>query len=593
MKKITLSIIVASGLFAAENLPPITIKPDGDIFKEEARVDTSDLNFASTLKRFSGFNQTHTLQIGNIEGSPSRFSAVSWEGIVLKDSTAIDRQQTNINHLLLNSSGVSIAHGAVGAIYGAGGSGIVNIYDKKDAPSSVVLGASTLRERFAGGRYKIATEKLNGYIAAENRYANNYTAVSATAGKLDEKSEKDSVRSISFRSVVTAKINDEIDATIKVLKSDTKENYDAGWVADPNDSDSFWNHNLEILALEVDREDDDGYYQKVALHTTKGTKENHTAGSRSDYDSTTKLLSVDFGRKWDGSDLKVGANTQTESGAIDDAFSNLPSTEATQNEIYLDAKTKFDNNIVARVAARNTLFDSDIGGDSSANSYYVMVGYDDKKFNYGVSHAKTTQAPSIVQIVNPWGASNLDLKAETLTQARVFAGAKLEYATAKIEAFSTEIDDYIDWVSDPLNWANSKYENVSYHKFKGVKAGFEFLPTDEFIFYTNFTRLFSFESATDNTKDRIPESVIASGFEYDNNKLTVGYDIKASNSYKDGDRKLSGTFDDRFAVGYKTDKKQTIELSIKNVSNTYREKIYGYTPPTPKRTFFLAVKQEF
>lgn len=591
MKKILL-IGIATALVASESLPLITVKAQEENPQTlESKVDISDLDFASTLKRFSGFFQSSATQLGTIEGAPSRFTALSWEGIHIADSSAIDRQPTLVNHLLLSSSSVSITQGAVSSIYGAGGSGLVQISQRLDDKSQVALGASSEKDRFLGARVQIKSDKLKGYIAAENRYKAGFTAYSKEAGKLDTSSEKDSTTSTSCRGVIVGKINDEINATIKVLDSKAKEKYDGTdpitYAYLPNDRDSYWDHSLTAKALEINRADQAGFYQKIALHRTEIIREDHSSFAAK-YESVTDKIYAEAGKKWSFLDIKFGAENAQESGKI----SGQMDTEATQNSYYTNAKIKLENGVFSQLAFRNTLYESDLGGEVNADCYYALVGYeitpDQTKFSIGVSSARSINMPSLYQLINPWGSSNFDLKHEKLNQTRVFASAKNELFGVTLTGFETKIKNYINWIN-----ATSEYENVDEVEFKGAKAFVEFTPSDELAIYADYTHTFDHKSSADSLKNRQPSKIIASGFVYDTGIFTVGYDIKATNSYQDGTHKLKGSIDDTLRAGYKTADHATIELAVKNLSDTYREKAYGYTPETPKRTLFVSLKQEF
>lgn len=580
---------------ATENLPPLTVKTQSEALPWllSAKPELTDTGFADQLRRFSGFTQTSSTQIGSIEGAPSRFTALFWEGMTIADATGTDRQATFVNTLLLSGDRIQLAQGAVQPLYGQGGSGAVLIAQDADAPSRIALGGSDKGERFQSGRVKLQGP-VNGYVAAESRFSGGYTAYAAEAGKLDKDSEKDEGRSISYRGVVHVPAGEWLTLTLKALDAVSHSEYDAGWPTNPDDGASFWDTRMQMQGYEAALTPAEGVRIKAGFHRQHNRRENagndiYTGENRKQF------AEAGFDAAFGG--LKAGVSQGEESGTIE-AFLPMDGKNR-QNDLYAlvwgaVAGSRID------LAARQVRFNpgegekvEDLGYHAAFNHVFELDG---TTLQAGLSAAKSVQPPSLVQQLNPYGAANPALKTERLEQKRLNLGADFGWANVNAAAFKTEIKNYINWVSDPNDWTiPGKYENVDAVSFKGSYLHLGLKPLDGVLVYADQTRLFDRESSADSLKDRQSDRITTAGASWQYKRVNIGYDLRITSGYTDAasGETLKGERMDTLSLGYETAKNQKVRLSMKNLKNDYRESAYGYTPAVPERTLYLALEQVF
>lgn len=578
---------------ATENLPPLTVKTQSDALPWllSTKPELTDTGFADRMRRFSGFSQTSSTQIGTIEGAPSRFTALYWEGMNVSDATGIDRQATFVNTLLLSGDRIRLAQGAVQPIYGKGGSGAILIDQRADAPSRIALGGSNQGERFQSGQVRLEGP-IDGYVAAESRFSSGYTAYAAEAGKLDADSEKDESRSVSYRGVVNVPVGKRLTLTIKALDATAQNEYDGGWPTDADDSTHYWDTRLTMQGYEAAYKPADNVALKAGFHRQYNRREDsdttvYTGNNRKTF------AQGDYTGEFAG--FSLGAESLSEEAEITGTLEG----ENRQNDLTASAWVAAAEHRID-LALRQVRFDPDEGKKVNDEGYYLGWRYGIKlggaEYQAGLSTARAVQPPSLIQQLNPYGDPNDNLQTERLDQKRLNLGAQFGAIEVSVAAFKTEIENYINWVSDPSDWTiPGKYENVDRVSFKGGYLHVSYRPIEGLLIYADQTRLLDYESSAASLKDRQSDRTTTAGLSWQYGRASVGYDLRIGNEYTDAasGETLKGEKTSTLSAGYETNKGQTVQLTIKNLQDDYRESAYGYTPAVPERTIYLALEQQF
>ena len=419
-------------------------------------------------------------------------------------------------------------------------------------------------------------------IELENKTAGNRTTFAKTAGKLDTRSEPDETEATTIKTVLRFAPNDRLDLTIKALDAISKEDYD-GWDYslndyNPNDNAAYWDNHLMIGGFEA------GYLFNSYLGANAGINYTKTKRIDSDHDryiGTTRTVFGEVKTVFDGIEINVGAKNSLDeadiSGQIDDSDK--------QSSVFINSVINTDHHRFDLTVAENILKNTtDLSYDVSWKLFVSAV-------TLRLNAKKEVKAPTIYQKLNPWGETNKHLTHEALEQKLASAALNLENLSLQTVIYRTDIYDYINWVNIPP--FSGKYENVDRVKFNGVNLFAKFFIDDKFVFGGDFTKIFNYNSSDKSTENRQIKSVVTVFTNYRINRWLFGAEFRGTASYYDGTHKMNGERSNAVTAAYAADDHLTIELAVKNITNEYRETVYGYTPNTPERTLFLSVKKSF
>lgn len=219
-------------------------------------------------------------------------------------------------------------------------------------------------------------------------------------------------------------------------------------------------------------------------------------------------------------------------------------------------------------------FSSKVTGKFGAK---VPVGNESSiSINYGTAY----NAPSLIQIINPWGTANPDLKPENSAEASV----SYQNKAFTISLFDKRVEDLIDWVG-------GQYQNVTgTSKIRGYEAEYK-LSFDNIDLVANYTRLITAEKADGSALARRPEA--QAGFNV-NWYATNNLDLNLNGQYI-GERSEGGYTQFysvwNTTVNYQINKKLSTYLKVENLLDTYYQVIDGYG--TAERSFYVGLNAKF
>ncbi|GHV58532.1 hypothetical protein FACS1894103_0100 [Campylobacterota bacterium] len=538
-----------------------------------AQKNASDIDLKNQLNQFSKFTNTSSQSLGTIEGAPSRFTKLYWEGIRLSDTAGITAEPAYANNMLLSSDSISILDNA--------------IYVRSDTKqeSNLLIGASNKNDRFVSGKIKIDS-LISGMIELENKTSKNRSSVAKTAGKLDTRSEEDSLSATTVKTVLHFAPTDRLDMTLKALDAVSKEDYDGGFPADPNDNASYWDSHLMIGGLEASYLLAGHISAKIGANYTKLTRiDSDQIGANHDkYIGKNRTVFGEAKTVFNDMEFSVGIENSFDEAQISSQLDD----QSKETDIYAASIINISNHRFDIKIADNILHESSsISYDASWKAFVGSV-------SFGIKAKKEVNAPTIYQKVNPFGAPNTNLTHEELEQKRVFIAFDTENISLQTAVFKTDIYDYINWVDD-IDWTKSHYDNVDKVSFNGLNLFAKFYESDHFAIGSDYTKLFKYNATINSVENRQAKSVVTVFANYQIAKWFFGAEFRGTSSYIDGasNKKMEGERTNSITAAYTTDDHLTIELAVKNVQDEYRETIYGYTPNTPERTVFLTLKKSF
>ncbi|GHS87681.1 hypothetical protein FACS189487_04290 [Campylobacterota bacterium] len=548
-------------------------------------IEAESTTLKNYIEQFSALSQSSTQNIGSFEGAPPRFGAIFWEGINIEDGAAIDRQATFVNNLAIGGDRIGAAFGATQSAIGAGSSGALMIFADKNAPSEVSFGASNMGESFQNARVNIGKY---GYLSASHRFMDGYSTAVKKAGELDTSSEKDAIESANIRGKITIPIKTAAEIDIKLLHAAIDEDYDGSpppfYASDPDDSAANFKTRFTLQGYEARFLDFDNLVLSAGWHSSRMTRED--AGSDT-YESKSNKQFAYVDLFFNKIDMRLGVEQKEERASI----SNQMDGKNNHRDIYAIAQISAANNKLD-LSLRNSRFSSNYGDRLNSYSFRAAWSVILGNFSAVLSQARAINPPSLYQQINPWGVSSHDLKYEIFDQTR--AEGKFDIDSVEISAsiWSTRIKDYINWVEIPPY--SGIYENIDRVELKGWTIKSAVKPIDNLSFGGEFTRLFDYESSVPSIEDRQSKRTAIAYLRYAMGDYYAAIGARFGGGYYDGasGEKMKGERENYLSIGYKDIDKLNLELSVKNLTNDYRERVYGYSPATPERTIFLTLKKQ-
>lgn len=202
--------------------------------------------------------------------------------------------------------------------------------------------------------------------------------------------------------------------------------------------------------------------------------------------------------------------------------------------------------------------------------------------NYGTAYT----SPNIIQILNPWGTSNSDLKPENTRSFDASVGYKNFTATY-----------FENYVKDLIQWDASTYKNLNgTSTFKGYEFSYQQNLIDALLLNANYTHLARFEDKDGKDLARRPKREAKVSLDY--------YGIKqwhfGLNGHCIGTRyngaNQTGTQTGRYTIANMVinyDLADSIQLygKIDNVTDKYYQTVDGYA--TSPRAWYVGLKASF
>lgn len=212
--------------------------------------------------------------------------------------------------------------------------------------------------------------------------------------------------------------------------------------------------------------------------------------------------------------------------------------------------------------------------------------------NYGTAYT----APNLIQMVNPWGASNGNLKPETSKSYDTSIGYKNVTATY----FENHVQNLINWYDPtPLNWFNNDayYTNTNgTSTFKGYEFAYKQNLSSALLVGANYTYLSRFENEQGQELKRRPKEEAKFSFDYYGiEQWHIGLNGHyVGTRYNDDNRQgqQTGRYTLwNFVINY--DLSNSIQLygKIDNITDKYYQSVDGYA--TSPRAFYAGLKASF
>lgn len=408
-----------------------------------------------------------------MQGMANQYTLVLIDGVRFNDPSNTSGATTS--HLLLdNVERIEIIKGAQSGIWGAdAAAGVINIITKEAKPGfngSVNMEAGSYGYKHGTVQLSYRTPLTDASLSVSRVLADGPTA-QAPRGKNIKEYEDDPYRNTTVHVKVGHWItpDNRVEAGYRDVNAFT--HYD-GW-SDPDSSEAssyreksgFANYQhfagLHALTLSASKSQFEREHFEFSTYKYRGASEELELKDRWKYSDAGVLV---FGGSYREDEARYEASNKTlrnQAGYVNHSY-GLENWVFSQALRY-DAFSEFDNKATGKLGL-SYAFSPEI-------SVYVNAG-------------TAYKAPSILNMVNPWGMSNFDLKPEKIRSYN----AGVHFHALHVNIFRNEIREMIDWRT--INWVTyeGRYENVSGTSvFKGVETSLEQAIAQDWLVGASYT----------------------------------------------------------------------------------------------------------
>jgi len=618
MKKTTLSLITASLLFnqafANETLEDINIvsankttqslndvTSDVNVITAQEIEERGFLTVVEALNSLPGISFTSNGGLGKstslyLRGMDTQRTLVLIDGTRYQDPS--NTSGASLQHLMISDiERIEVIKGAQSGVWGAdAAAGVINIITKSaqmgtHASANVEFGSFSTKTYGALVSHK--TEKYNISLSANKVTSDGFSAQAPRGEDLD-KYEDDGYDNLTVNAKMGIKLTDDIELSLEHTYIDGTTEYDSYGNPDDTAPESDFTTKLTKIALtytidnhfihlkhEISdfQRDELGiipspFYAQVTQFNGKVTNTELT--DKISYRKNDFLL-VGFNYQESDADyVAVQTNTTTGNQSYTNkgifivntnhVFDNTVLTESLRYDQY-DA---FDNKVTGKIGIKHTL-----------NSSLQLSA------NYGTAY----NAPNIIQMLNPWAGSNLNLQPETVKSYDL----SIDYFGLKFTYFNQKIDDMIAWY-DPDGWGGTpgifkNYTGTS--KINGFEISYQRELLENILFSANYTKLTTAEDKDGNELARRPKENLKVAVDYygiDNLHLGVNGEYVGTRYDQNGQQ---GTQTGKYTIfnitaDYQLTNNIQVYGKIENLGDKYYQTVDGYA--TSPRAFYIGVR---
>lgn len=614
MFKPTLSLVVCASLVASVEAKEITLEP---IIVSASKIQQSLKNITANVEVITAeeLAEQHCTTIAEALNSLSGISITSNGGVGTTQEVFVRGMDTNKVLVLINgiryqdpssTSGANFAHllisdieqielikGAQSGIWGADAStGVINIITKS-AEAGTHAGANVEYGSFAttkwGGFLSHKTDKYDFKISFDRLMSNSFTAQAPKGDDID-RYENDPYSNTTLNLNAHYRPTSEDTFGISYTDINALGNYDSYQSPDSIErSDirthlygatydrAYQNHTFSTKAnLSKFRRDelDTSYGVKVFNGQTQEVElSDHFRYSENDF------IVAGLSKKWDQIDfIQVDSTTGAKSVSSkavfvtnSNTFGDLILTESLRRDDYSSFNAKTTGKIGAKYTFSEDMY---VGG------------------NYGTSYT----APNLIQMFNPWGASNDTLSPENTKSYDLTVG----YQSITLTYFENRVKDLIEWYDPtPLNWFNTDpyYKNLNgISTFKGYEVTFRHTLLDAFVLNADYTHLARFVDKDGKDLKRRPkrEAKVSLNY-YGIEDLSMGINAHyVGTRYDQADQQGEQTgrytlFN--FVLNYNLTDSIQLYGKIDNLTDKYYQSVDGYA--SSPRGYYAGMKVAF
>lgn len=151
------------------------------------------------------------------------------------------------------------------------------------------------------------------------------------------------------------------------------------------------------------------------------------------------------------------------------------------------------------------------------------------------SYSESFKSPLPVHQINPWGASNFDLKPEKGKSYESGIEIFTKRMRGGVTYFNTEYSNLIDWVTIDFTTWTGQYQNINRADIKGVEIYLSYSPLNRLNFNLAYTFLSTENMATGEALPRRPKNSTALSLIYSGKSFSISGQMRYVGSRTDFD----------------------------------------------------------
>jgi vitamin B12 transporter len=513
-----------------------------------------------------------------LQGMSNQYTLVLIDGVRLNDPSNLSG--ANLSHLLLdNIERIEIIKGAQSGIWGAdAAAGVINIITKESKPglhgfASFEAGSYGHRLGKAGVSYKTPLSDIALHVS---RLQADGPSAQAPKGENIKQYEDDSYRNTSLHVRLGHWIdsNNRLEAGFRNMES--KIDYD-GWNA-PNSSDFAKHKEYSVFA---NYQHFSGPHSITLSGSKSQFKRNHYEFMTYKYRGDSQEIELKDRYKYSDSGLLLFGVEVGEDEARYESFKDSIQNQAA----FINHNYSFGSWVFTQ-ALRYDAFDAFSNqATGKLGLTYALNPHLKLYINGGTAY----KAPSILNMLNPWGASNFNLKPESIQSYNV----GLRFHALHVNLFYNEIDDMIDWRTINFKTYEGQYQNISGKStFKGVEIAYEHPIGENYLVGANYT----YTDAKDKDDNRLLNRPRYNATGHLTYAPTKNLSITTLGEYIGPRKDYSGVDTGRYFLAhintqYIINKTWSLSGKIENIFDKNYQEVDGYA--TLGRSFYLGVKASF
>lgn len=529
----------------------------------------------------------------NLRGSDNNRVLILIDGIKYKDHSSMSG--TDISHIMMNNiERIEVIKGAQSGIWGADASaGVINIITKKPmlgTSGSANVEYGSFNTKKYGANLAHATETFDVMFSANELTTNGFTSA-APKGQDIKRYEDDGYENTTLNFKTNYYINENSKIGFNIVDIDALKEYDSS-ANNPNDTTmkndtqsqlySLY-YNLALKNHDLNIKYDDSQIKRDQIGTTWGVKYTKSQSNALELSDTITYNEKDF--------LILGAGKNEDKMNYVKADKSVNDASNDSKNFYVTNSNVF-NDLVFSQSLRHDSFDNfNNKTTGKVGAKYNLTSDFSVSSNYGTAYS----VPQLVQNINPWGATNMDIKPEESKSYDV----GFEYKNFTVVYFDQKIDNLIEWDDPtPLNWMNNDaiYKNLDgENRLKGVEVGYKKDIYTDTLLSLGYTKLsaknkdgeFLAKRAKDNLKFGLDYYGIA--------KFHVAvFGEHVGSRFNDANEQGEQTGNYTLwnsTLNYELSKNLNAYVKLDNITDKYYQTIDGYA--TASRSAYVGLKATF
>jgi vitamin B12 transporter len=600
-KSILLSILASNLLLAANtvNIDTITVTAASKAPQALKNITSNievitaeeieEKHYTTVMEAISSLPGINFVQNGGmgttsslfIQGLDTKYTLVLIDGVKYNELSSATGEAQLAHMLISDVERIEVIKGA-NPIWGAdAAAGVINIVTKKatkgfSSNAEIMTGSYNTKSFGAGAKY--GHEKFD-ISATVSRYLTDGFSAQAPRGEKIYNLERDGYQNTNANIKAGYNILKNLRAEGEYYTTKALANYD-----------SFGNPNA------VQRSQYDySMYKTVLLFDTDA---HHVSLQASKALSNRDELDTTFGVKLSKSDVKdyelkdswdyagfgnLVVGTARED--IDIRYTPLGGFEVKKEDATRSVFTANTNSFGSFILTEALRYDDYSTFGSKTNAKAGIKYNVTKDFSLSSNYGTAFKAPTLTQMINPWGASNFDLKPENI---RSFD------ATATYKKLS--LTYFYNTIQNLISWQGSGYQNIAGTSIlQGYEAKWLTQIGEDITVNTAYTRLYAVDGSNKELARRPHDTLSVNTDWYPTSALHIGLSSTYIGTRYD-DTTTKATQTGGYAVfngvvNYKIDKRFSLYGKFENLLDKYYQVVAGYA--TPGRSVYAGVKASF